>query len=52
MMTFEASRRLFGEGVFAVGLGFPTVPRGSARIRNIVTAEHTREDLEQALAQI
>lgn len=48
--AFEASRRLLDEGVFAVGLGFPTVPRGQARIRNIVTAEHTREDLEQALA--
>ena len=48
--AFEASRRLFAEGIFAVGLGFPTVPRGKARIRNIVTAEHTRDDLEQALA--
>ncbi|CAM3356911.1 glycine C-acetyltransferase [Deinococcus saxicola] len=48
--AFEASRMLFEEGVFAVGLGFPTVPRGSARIRNIVTAEHTRDDLDQALA--
>ncbi|MFC3860487.1 glycine C-acetyltransferase [Deinococcus antarcticus] len=47
--AFEASRQLFKEGIFAVGLGFPTVPRGSARIRNIVTAEHTREDLDQAL---
>ena len=48
--AFEASRALFHEGIFAVGLGFPTVPRGQARIRNIVTAEHTRHDLEQALA--
>ncbi|WP_019587908.1 glycine C-acetyltransferase [Deinococcus apachensis] len=48
--AFEASRRLLDEGVFAVGLGFPTVPRGQARIRNIVTAEHTREDLDQALS--
>ena len=48
--AFEASRQLFREGIFAVGLGFPTVPRGSARIRNIVTAEHTKEDLEKALA--
>ena len=48
--AFEASRRLFDEGIFAVGLGFPTVPRGLARIRNIVTAEHTRADLEQALS--
>ncbi|GHF80380.1 BioF/Kbl family PLP-dependent acyltransferase [Deinococcus ficus] len=48
--AFEASRRLFDEGIFAVGLGFPTVPRGTARIRNILTAEHTRADLEQALS--
>lgn len=48
--AFEASRRLFEEGIFAVGLGFPTVPRGQARIRNMVTAEHTREDLDRALA--
>lgn len=48
--AFEASRRLFAEGIFAVGLGFPTVPRGKARIRNIVTAEHTHDDLEQTLA--
>lgn len=48
--AFEASRRLLDEGVFAVGLGFPTVPRGQARIRNIVTAEHTQADLEHALA--
>ncbi|WP_155298753.1 BioF/Kbl family PLP-dependent acyltransferase [Deinococcus kurensis] len=47
--AFEASRLLFDRGVFAVGLGFPTVPRGLARIRNIVTAEHTRDDLDHAL---
>ncbi|MFC4452228.1 glycine C-acetyltransferase [Deinococcus sonorensis] len=48
--AFEASRQLLERGVFAVGLGFPTVPRGLARIRNIVTAEHTRDDLDAALA--
>ncbi|MBZ9750463.1 BioF/Kbl family PLP-dependent acyltransferase [Deinococcus sp. HMF7604] len=48
--AFEASRRLFDEGIFAVGLGFPTVPRNLARIRNIVTAEHTKDDLDQALS--
>ncbi|HEX2863129.1 MAG TPA: BioF/Kbl family PLP-dependent acyltransferase [Deinococcales bacterium] len=47
--AFEASRRLLEEGIFAVALGFPTVPHGRARIRNIVTAEHSREDLDQAL---
>lgn len=48
--AFEASRQLFEEGIFAVGLGFPTVPKEKARIRNIVTAEHTRDDLDRALA--
>jgi len=47
--AFEASRRLLEKGVFAVGLGFPTVPRDKARIRNIVTAAHTEEMLDQAL---
>jgi glycine C-acetyltransferase len=45
----QLSDRLFDEGVFAQGIGFPTVPRGKARIRTIVTAGHTREDLQFAL---
>jgi glycine C-acetyltransferase len=55
VMTGEAtlamalSDRLFEQGVFAQGLGFPTVPRGKARVRTIVTATHTREDLQFAL---
>jgi glycine C-acetyltransferase len=36
--------------VFAVGVGIPIVPKGQARIRNIVTAGHTIDDLDQALA--
>ncbi|WP_027482581.1 glycine C-acetyltransferase [Deinococcus pimensis] len=48
--AFEASRRLLDRGVFAVGIGFPTVPRGLARIRNIVTAAHTRDMLDRALS--
>ena len=48
-LAFEASRLLLEEGVFAVGIGFPTVPRGKARIRNIVTAAHTKEMLDKAL---
>jgi glycine C-acetyltransferase len=43
------SDRLFARGVFAQGIGFPTVPQGKARVRTIVTATHTREDLEFAL---
>lgn len=45
----EFSRELFREGVFAPGIGYPTVPQGKARIRTIVTATHKRKDLEQAL---
>ncbi len=43
------SDRLFDEGVFAQGIGFPTVARGQARLRTIVTATHTRDDLQFAL---
>jgi glycine C-acetyltransferase len=50
--TATASRmsvRLFDHGVFALGIGFPIVPRGRARLRTIVTATHSREDLQLAL---
>lgn len=43
------SKALFEEGLFATGIGFPTVPLGKARIRTIVTATHTREQLDRAL---
>jgi glycine C-acetyltransferase len=43
------SDRLFQAGVFAQAIGFPTVPRDKARVRTIVTATHTREDLQYAL---
>ncbi|MBL8241082.1 MAG: glycine C-acetyltransferase [Bryobacterales bacterium] len=43
------SRALFDEGLFATGIGFPTVAQGKARIRTIVTATHTRAQLDQAL---
>lgn len=43
------SDRLFEEGVFAQGIAYPTVPRDKARVRTIVTAGHTREDLQFAL---
>ncbi|WP_448595740.1 glycine C-acetyltransferase, partial [Thermoflexus hugenholtzii] len=39
------SRRLFEEGVFAQAIGYPTVPRGKARIRVMISAAHRREDL-------
>jgi glycine C-acetyltransferase len=48
-LAMRLSDRLFEEGVFAQGIAFPTVPRGKARIRTIVTAGHTRDDLQFAL---
>ena len=47
--AMELSDRLFTKGVFAQGIGFPTVPQGKARVRTIVTATHSRDDLEFAL---
>ncbi len=46
----QFSRELFDEGVFAMPLGFPTVPQGKARIRVMISAAHTRDDLDQGLA--
>jgi glycine C-acetyltransferase len=48
-LAHEFSRQLFAAGVFAQSLGFPTVPEGKARIRTIVTATHTQEELTRAL---
>src|SRR5271154_3467480 len=47
--TMDFSRELFQEGVLGTGIAFPTVPEGKARIRTIMTATHTKEELEQAL---
>ena len=46
----QFSRELFDEGVFAMALGFPTVPRGKARIRVMISASHSRADLDAGLA--
>jgi glycine C-acetyltransferase len=48
--AIEMSRLLLDEGVFVTGFGFPVVPRGEARVRCQVSAAHTRDDLDQALA--
>jgi glycine C-acetyltransferase len=48
--AMELSDRLFQAGVFAQGIGYPTVPEAKSRVRTIVTSEHTREDLDAALA--
>jgi len=45
----EFSKALFEEGVFAMAIGFPTVPRGKARIRVMISAAHQKEDLERGL---
>ena len=47
----ELSKRLFDEGVFALAIVFPTVPKGKERLRTIVTAGHTHKDLEFAAAK-
>jgi glycine C-acetyltransferase len=48
-LAHELSRALFEEGVLATGIGFPTVPKGKARVRTIVTATHTKAELDHAL---
>jgi glycine C-acetyltransferase len=48
-LAMALSDRLFEKGVFAQGIGFPTVARDKARVRTIVTATHTRSDLQLAL---
>ncbi|HXE79250.1 MAG TPA: glycine C-acetyltransferase [Vicinamibacterales bacterium] len=48
-LAMRFSDELFREGVFAQGIAFPTVPRGRARVRTIVTATHSREELQFAL---
>ena len=48
-LAMKLSDVLFENGVFAQGIGFPTVPRGKARVRTIVTATHSRDELQFAL---
>ena len=48
-LAMKLSDRLFEDGVFAQGLAFPTVARDKARVRTIVTATHTRDELQFAL---
>jgi glycine C-acetyltransferase len=48
-LAMKLSDALFDDGVFAQGIGFPTVPRGKARVRTIVSATHTRDELQCAL---
>jgi len=48
-LAMKFSDRLFERGLFAQGIGFPTVAKGRARLRTIVTATHTEEELDRAL---
>jgi len=48
-LAMKLSDRLFEEGVFAQGIAFPTVAKDKARVRTIVTATHTRDELQFAL---
>lgn len=48
-LAMKFSDRLFEKGVFAQGIGYPTVAKGRARLRTIVTATHTEEELDRAL---
>ena len=48
--AIRMSERLLDEGVFVTGFGFPVVPQGAARVRCQLSADHTREDLDAALA--
>ncbi len=47
--TMEFSKALFEEGVMGTGIAFPTVPEGKARVRTIVTAAHSQDELSRAL---
>lgn len=47
--AMEFSRALFDQGVMGTGIAFPTVPEGKARVRLIVTSEHTRTQLDRAI---
>jgi glycine C-acetyltransferase len=46
----ELSMKLFERNVFAQAIAFPTVPKGKARIRVMVSASHTRDDLDYAVS--
>jgi glycine C-acetyltransferase len=50
LLAQHYSRRLYEEGVFGTAITFPTVPRGLARIRVMISAAHSEEDLDSGLA--
>jgi glycine C-acetyltransferase len=48
--AIQMSNMLLDEGVFVTGFGYPVVPKGQARVRCQISAAHTRDDLDEALA--
>jgi glycine C-acetyltransferase len=50
-LSSRFSKRLFEEGIFASSIGFPTVPRGKARLRIMISAAHSRKDLDFAISK-
>ena len=48
-LSSQFSKELFEEGIFVQSIGYPTVPKGKARIRVMISAVHTKEDLDFAL---
>lgn len=48
----ELSKMMYERGVYAQALQFPMVPRGTARLRTIISADHTKEDLDKVLAAV
>jgi len=49
-LAHEMARRLLEEGIYVIGFSYPVVPKGQARIRTQISAAHTREDLDRAVA--
>ena len=49
-LAIQMSDMLLDEGVFVTGFGFPVVPQGQARVRCQISAAHTRDDLDRAIA--
>jgi glycine C-acetyltransferase len=50
VLAQRMAARMLEEGIYVVGFSFPVVPQGKARIRTQMSAAHTREQLEQAVA--
>jgi glycine C-acetyltransferase len=48
-LAMDFSRELFKEGLFVTGIAFPTVPEGKARLRTIMSANHTQDQMTRAL---